>query len=85
MGAGTKSARGGRMRSATSRSRVIETVVIPARSSADWTRQTVWLHIGQSGVKRTTSTPSSRNIEATAGAVSSINGLGPMIDPMKLK
>jgi hypothetical protein len=34
-----------------------------------WTRPTVWLHIGQSGVRKTASTPSSRSRRATSGAL----------------
>ena len=71
-GNGTHSARGGLIFSVCSRMRLIATVTSPASSNLRATTPTVWLHSGQVGVSRTTSTPSSTSRPASAGAVSSL-------------
>ena len=42
---------------------------MPCRSSSAATRPTVWLHIGQTGTKSATSTPSAARSRAASGAV----------------
>ena len=51
------------------RTKVIETVEIPAASIARWISPTDWLHSGQTGVRKATSTPSDLRCCPTSGAV----------------
>ncbi len=85
MGKGTQRLRGGFTRAATSRRRAIETVGIPSDSMHPWIRPTAWLHIGQTGVRRAQSAPSSLSFLAASGAVSLRSLPGAVIDPMKLR
>ncbi len=83
-GRSTAKARGGCTRSVTSRSKVIDTVGIPDFSIALWTSPTDWWHIGQTGVSRTASTPSSASLLAISGAVAVTRRPGAVIEPIKL-
>lgn len=83
-GRSTASARGGRTRSVSSGSSVMETVGIPDFSITLCTSPTDWWHIGQTGVNRTASTASSESLRAISGAVIFTSRAGAVMEPIKL-
>ena len=82
---GTNSARGGLIIFVISSKSDIETVGMPTRSISAAIKPTAWTQKGQTGARKTASTPSSLSKFAALGAVSLISLLGEIIEPMNEK